>query len=200
MLKSSSEPVPLLNFEEAKSKVVADTAPTQGGGYAYDEAVISAGAIAVLIQMCFAIAIAGLFATMQAGNFGPIPRFLVGACILAEFGIVIFLCHCPFLFPPTSPGKKMIAFGSLLVASVQLVPASEGYAIGPLFAYVVAISITGWFMHRFFGASLSMFGEDVFQDALSTKVLLLLFVAERSKLLWFSAKPNANVCQNRPKH
>ena len=68
----------------------------------------------------------------------------------------------------------MIAFGSLLVASVQLVPASEGYAIGPLFAYVVAISITGWFMHRVFGASLSMFGEDVFQDALSTKVLLLL--------------------------
>lgn len=68
----------------------------------------------------------------------------------------------------------MIAFGSLLIASVQLVPASDGYAIGPLFAYVVAITITGWFMHRLFGASLSMRGEDVYQDALSTKVLLLL--------------------------
>ena len=174
MLKSSSEPAPMLNFEEAKVKVVADTVSTQGRAYPYDEAVITAGAIAVLIHMCIAIAIAGLFATMQAGNFGPIPGFWIGACILAEFGMVIFLCHCVFLFPHSSPGKNMIAFGSLLVASVQLVVASEGYAIGPLFAYVVAISITGWFMHRVFGASLSMFGEDVFQEAISTKVLLLL--------------------------
>ncbi len=169
MLKPESEPLPILNFEEAKGKVVADTAPAQGGGYQYDEAVITAGAIAVLIQMCFAIAIAGLFATIHAGNL-----FWIGACILTEFGMVIFLCHCVFLFPHSSPGKNMIAFGSLLVAGLQLLVVSYGYAIGPLLAYVVAISITGWFMHRVFGASLAMRGEDVYQDALSTKVLLSL--------------------------
>jgi hypothetical protein len=172
--KTKLRTLPMLKFEEAKGKVVADTAPTQGGGYPYDEAVITAGAIAVLLQMCFSIAIAGLFATMQAGNFGPIPMFWLGACILAEFGMVTFLCHCVFLFPHSSPGKNMIAFGGLLVAALQLVVVSYGYAIGPLFAYVVAISITGWFMHRVFGASLSMRGEDVYQDALSTKVLLML--------------------------
>ncbi len=153
---------------------MADTAPNQYTGYKYDEAVIAAGAIAVLIQACLAVVIACLFATIQAGNFGQGIRFLIGASILTEFGIAILLCHCIFLFPKSSPGKNIIAFGSLLIASVQLVPASNGYAIGPLFAYVVAISITGWFMHRVFGASLSMGGEDVYHDALSTKVLLLL--------------------------
>jgi len=179
--KTKLGPLPMLNFDEAKDKVVADTGSTQndprkihGGEYQHNEAVIKAGAIAMLIQVCFAVVIACLFATINAGNFGPTPRSLTGACILTEFGIVVFLCHCFFLFPNSSPGKTMIAFGSLLIASVQLVPASNGYAIGPLFAYVVAISITGWFMHRVFGASLSMLGEDVFQDALSTKVLLLL--------------------------
>ncbi len=174
MLKPRSEPLPKLNFEEAKDKVVADTAPTQRGGYPYDEAVIAAGSIAVLIQICFAIAIAGLFATLHAGNLGTVPRFWIGACVLAEFGMVLFLCHCVFLFPQSAPGKNIVAFGSLVVAGLQLVVVSDGYAIGPLFAYVVAICITGWFMHRVFGASLSMRGEEVFQDALSTKVLLLI--------------------------
>lgn len=181
MLKPSSEPLRMLNFEEAKGKVVADTAPAphdplkiHGGEYLHNDSVIQAGAIAMLIQVCFAVVIACLFMTINAGNFGPTPRFWIGACMLTEFGIVVFLCHCIFLFPRSSPGKNIVAFGSLLIASVQLVPASDGYAIGPLFAYVIAISITGWFMHRVFGASLAMRGEDVYQDALSTKVLLLL--------------------------
>ena len=68
----------------------------------------------------------------------------------------------------------MGGIGSVVIAGVQLSSITAGYGLGPLFVYVVGVFVTGWVMHRVFGASLSMLGADIFQDALNTKVLLLL--------------------------
>ena len=144
--------------------------------YQHDGAACRASVAALVIQICLAVVIAGISTTMsgKVTAQSQVIWFVLVGCTFAETGICVFLCHCFFLFPRESTGRSIATFGSVLVAGVQLVLPSNGYAIGPLLAYVVGFFLTGWFLHRLFGASLSMHGEIVFQNALNTKVLLML--------------------------
>ena len=151
------------------------TEPEHGPAeYRYDNAVVQASLIGLLIQLLLAVAIAVLFVSLRFSSGNWFIPFLGLGCVCAEFGLGLFLCHCIFLFPRNSPSRIVGGIGSVVLAGVQLASVTSGYGLGPLFVFVVGISITGWVMHRVFGASLSMHGEDVFQDALNTKVLLLL--------------------------
>lgn len=142
--------------------------------YNYDNSVVQASLIVLFIQFVLAVVIAVLFGAIRFSTGDSVIACSVVGCVCVEFGLGLFLCHCIFLFPRESPSRFLGAAGSVVIASVQLAPASEGYALGPLFIFVVGISITGWILHRFVGASLSMNGADVFQNALGTKVLLLI--------------------------
>jgi len=142
--------------------------------YKYDNEVVQASATVLFVQFFLAVAIAVLFSVLRFSGRDSIVPCLAAGCVCFEFGLGLFLCHCIFLFPRESPSRIVGAIGTVVIAGVQLALSSDGYALGPLFVYVVGISITGWLLHRFLGASLSMKGADVFQDALGTKVLLLL--------------------------
>ncbi len=144
--------------------------------YKYDNAVVQASLIGLLIQFFLAVAIAVLLVSIRfaSGPGNSLAQCLSLGGIWAEFGLGLFLCHCVYLFPRESPSRIVGAIGSVVIAGIQLAPVTEGYGLGPLFVYVVGISITGWLMHRIFGASLSMREAVVYQDALNTKVLLLL--------------------------
>lgn len=142
--------------------------------YRYDNAVVQASLIGLLIQFFLAVAIAMLLSSMRFASGNLLAQCLILGGIWAEFGLGLFLCHCFYLFPRESPSRVVGAIGGVVIAGVQLAPITAGFGLGPLFVFVVGISITGWFMHRVFGASLSMRRADVYQDALNTKVLLLL--------------------------
>lgn len=153
------------------------TEPQHGPGeYQYDNAVVQASLICLLIQFLLAVAIAVILSSIRfaSGTGNSITPYLALGGMWAEFGLGLFLCHCVYLFPRESPSRIMGAIGVVVIAGIQLAPVTAGYGLGPLFVYVVGISITGWLMHRVFGASLSMREAVVYQDALNTKVLLLL--------------------------
>jgi hypothetical protein len=160
---------PSSNLEHAEP----ERQPTE---YKYDNAVIQASLVGLLIQFLLAVAIAVLLASIRftSGTGSSLAQCLVLGGIWAEFGLGLFLCHCVYLFPRESPSRFMGAIGSVAIAGIQLAPITAGYGLGPLFVYVVGICVAGWFMHRVFGASLSMGRAIVYQDALNTKVLLLL--------------------------
>jgi hypothetical protein len=141
--------------------------------YRHDEAVIRASWIAIAIQVCLAIVIAVDFFLMFSDWFWPLVPLATG-CLILEMAIGVFLYHCFFLFPKNSPGRFFPTLISPFIVLVQTVPLSNGLALGPLIAICVGFAIAGWLLHRFCGASLSMHGEAVFQEAVSTKVLLLL--------------------------
>lgn len=151
--------------------------PQHGPGeYQFDNAVVQASLISLLIQFFLAVAIAMILSSIRfaSGTGNSITPYLALGGMWAEFGLGLFLCHCVYLFPRESPSRIMGAIGVVVIAGIQLAPVTAGYGLGPLFVYAVGISITGWFMHRVFGASLSMREAVVYQDALNTKVLLLL--------------------------
>ena len=163
----------LPNQASAREPTSPESTPTE---YKYDSAVVQASLIGLLIQVILAVVIAVLLASIRfsSGNGNSLAQWLALGGMWAEFGLGLFLCHCIYLFPRESPSRIVGAIGSVVIAGIQLAPVTEGYGLGPLFIFVVGISITGWLMHRAFGASLSMRRAIVYQDALNTKVLLLL--------------------------
>ncbi len=159
----------------------------------HDLAAIRASCIALAIQTCLAIMYIGAFVVfLMSGGVLPSSRLIEmigGGCMIAEFGIFIFLTHCFFLFPRLITASVIAPLGSLLIVVVQIViaiifiasspppsrplaPNSLGITLGMVFAFVIGLLISGWFLYRLLGTSLTMGGEDVYQSAINTKILL----------------------------
>lgn len=171
MHPSPPNSIDLTNQASDRERTEPEHVPAE---YRYDNAVVQASLIGLLIQFFLAVTIAMLLAFIRFASGTSLVQCLVLGGIWAEFGLGLFLCHCIYLFPRESPSRIVGASGSVVIAGIQLATATAGYGLGPLFVFVVGISITGWLMHRVFGAGLSMRRVDVYQDAFNTKVLLLL--------------------------
>jgi len=101
-----------------------------------------------------------------------------------EFGEIVFLSHLWFMLPRFSSARFVAVAGGFSISAIQLAivstlgganaPRVFSYLIVLLVIYFASLWMTGWFFHRLFGASLSFGGHDVFQEAIGTKVLLLL--------------------------
>ncbi len=132
---------------------------------------------ASLAMMVVAIVVLADASYISLSNRIAISFFLAGCC-LAEFGSYIFLTHCMFLLPSNSSASIRVPVVSNVITISQFaiferVPnLSDETHIGFLFAYFVGLWISGWRLHRIFGASLSLRGQDVYQEAITTKVLL----------------------------
>jgi hypothetical protein len=109
---------------------------------------------------------------------------LVSLLSIVEFGGIVFLSHLWFMLPRFSSARFVAVAGSFLISAIQMAlvstlggantPRVFSYLIVPPVIYFASLWMTGWFFHRLFGASLSFRGHDVFQEAIGTKVLLLL--------------------------
>ena len=109
---------------------------------------------------------------------------LVSLLSTVEFGEIVFLSQLWFMLPRFSSARFVAVAGGFSISAIQLAVVSTlggvntprvfSYLIVPLVIYFASLWMTGWFFHRLFGASLSFGGHDVFQEAIGTKVLLLL--------------------------
>lgn len=146
-----------------------------------------ASLIALAMHACLAFLIVVVVVLFEAGFLKPrnglTNSLLLFACCPAQVGSYIFLTHCIFLLPSHSSARirtpiasNVIAFSQFAIFAMirsMTVPSGAGKnQLGILFAYFVGLCISGWFLHRIFGASLSMGGKEVYQGAFNTKVLL----------------------------
>lgn len=109
---------------------------------------------------------------------------LVSLLSAVEFGEIVFLSHVWYLLPRFPSARFLAVAGSISISAIQMAiistlggadtPSVFSFLIVQLVIYFASLSMTGWFFHRLLGASLSFGGHDVFQEAIGTKVLLLL--------------------------
>jgi hypothetical protein len=108
----------------------------------------------------------------------------VSVLSIVEFGEIVFLSHVWYLLPRFPSARFLAVAGSISISAMQMAilstlggaetPRLLAFCIVALVIYFASLWMTGWFFHRLFGASLSFGGQDVFQEAIGTKVLLLL--------------------------
>jgi hypothetical protein len=150
----------------------------------------SACIVALGLQTILAISIVGfmyfaLITNSRDGTMsGDIFGLLISLLISAECGGFVFLSHGWFLLPRNSSTRFVAPLGVFSITAAQLSIALPiagevasnvlSYALAVLVFYFVSLWMTGWFFHRLFGASLSFGGQVVYQEAIGTKVLLLL--------------------------
>jgi hypothetical protein len=170
---------------------LVETPPSQSrfprNGDREEESAQNACFVALFLQMALAIMVV-LLTFMSSSRFtltnNALHEFLVSLLTTVEFGGFVFLSHGWFTLPHSSSTRIATLVGSLLISVIHLAivstlggintPRVFSYLMVALAFYFASLWMTGWFFHRLFGASLSFDGQDVFQEAIGTKVLLLL--------------------------
>lgn len=142
--------------------------------------------VALLILSILATLVLGLTLTVTSRNLLPneLHAFLLSILSTLEFGEIVFLSHGWFMLSRFTSTRFVAPVGSISIAAIQLATVSTlGGANSPsvftfcmvaLVFYFASLWMAGWFFHRLFGASLSFGSQDVFQEAIGTKVLLML--------------------------
>lgn len=146
----------------------------------------SACFVSLLVLSILATLVVGL--TLMVTSRNPLPNelhaFLLSGLTAVEFGALVFLSHGRFILSHFTSTRFVAPVGSISIAAIQLAivstlggtntPSVFSFFMVALVFYFASLWMTGWFFHRLFGASLSFGSQDVFQEAIGTKVLLLL--------------------------
>lgn len=146
----------------------------------------SACFVALLILSILATFVVGL--TLMVTSRNPLPNelhaLLLSVLTTVEFGEIVFLSHGWFTLSRFTSTRFVAPVGSISIAAFQLAivstlggantPSVFSFFMVALVFYFASLWMTGWFFHRLFGASLSLGSQDVFQEPIGTKVLLML--------------------------
>ena len=100
--------------------------------------------------------------------------YIFAGLVLAEVGLTVFLIQSAFLLR----GPIIYRFFSSAVAAFfvvcQIAFYTQGYGIAGSLPALSGMAVTGWFLQRITGASLSLGGSEVFQRPLSIRDILAI--------------------------